>query len=148
LKDLIAERRKRRSYAECKLFGGAGSTPMQSDDVTLHNLEEYFTSARIVHKHADPGLLFNQLVQELKVPWGLTQMKGAKYTPEGYSIFGGLVDHVTNAHTNNKSWNGKITAKMFYTCQGRFISSHGLLQRKHAVVMPAGMTSMLYFHSS
>ncbi|TVU32907.1 hypothetical protein EJB05_24672, partial [Eragrostis curvula] len=107
------------SADKVKLLGGMNCGPVQSDDIHYQVLDEYLNSARVVSIDARTRLAFNQLVLEYITPFSSGFKRNAKYTLEGYSIFGGLVSHVTNGHAVNKSWNGKITSKMFFVIQGQ-----------------------------
>lgn len=107
------------SAVETKLLGGMTSEVMQSNTVPYQDLEAYLKIAKVVSTDTASKLSYNLLVEEFYVPWGLGQKKKARYTLEGLSVCGGLVTHVTNAHRQMKSWNGKITLKMFFVVQGQ-----------------------------
>lgn len=127
-KTTLTERKERRPYAECKLLGGSGSGQSNESPIYPPSLAVYLESAKNVHTDPDSGLPKNQLVQQFYMPWN--SKKRVKYTPEGYSIIGGLISHVTNTHLNNKSWDGAITAEMFFVCQGQIHISPSAIAKK------------------
>lgn len=101
IKDLIAETGQM-SPAKAKLLGGMNSNPLQSSYVPYQVLDEYFSTARAVSTDATSRLSSNLLVEEFIVPFGVEQKRRAKYTLEGYSIFGGMASLITNGHEKNE----------------------------------------------
>lgn len=99
------------------LLGGTISGPGERT-IDVQSFDLYLNTATRLHTRSD-GLSFNQIVEEFFVPWGTERRKKAKYTDEGYSIFGGMACLLVNAHVNNKSWNGRVYTNMFFLYQGQ-----------------------------